>query len=68
MQAIKEVVIGISGPGKTFGDIDAYKDRRYMYTLRTFSRDVRIWQIDAKKFLMYVKSHGRDNVLMHWQK
>ena len=40
---MKEAKIAILGKGKTFGDVDAYKNRRYMYTVRSCSRNVTMY-------------------------
>ena len=44
----------------SFGDIDAFKSRRYMYTYKTASNNVKLYQIDANDFVMYLRSNGKD--------
>lgn len=44
---IKEIKVGVLGSGQTFGDLDAYKERGYMYSLRTFSRHVEYYEIST---------------------
>lgn len=59
-QCIKEVKVGLIGPGRTFGDIDAMKNRDYMYTLRTASSDCVIYELETHNFLLFIKGHGKD--------
>ena len=65
---MKQVPVGVYGVGKSFGDIDVFKQRKYMYTLRTRTRNVRYWELDALKFELHVKSHGRESAFKIWQK
>ena len=60
--------MGIIGTGKTFGDIDAYRRRGYLYTLRSASSNVLLYEIDAKDFIMHIKSIGNKNEFKKWQK
>ena len=53
-QAFKEIILGVYGVGKTFGDIDAYKERKYMYTMRARTRNVRYWSVSAGKFVLHI--------------
>ena len=39
-----------------------------MFTLRAKTRGARYWQIDASKFLMYMKCHGNGRIFKQWQK
>jgi len=48
----------VLGSGKTFGDIDAYKKRGYMYTLRTASSKVLLYEIYASDFMNLLKGQG----------
>ena len=66
-QAFREALVGVYGVGKTFGDIDAYKNRNYMYTLRARTRCVRFWEMDAEKFILHVKCFGRERAFNLWQ-
>ena len=52
----------------SFGDIDAFKKRRYMYTYKTVSNNVKLYQIDANDFVMYLRSNGKDNQFNKWQR
>ena len=52
--------MAILGAGKTFGDIDAYRNRGYMYSLKSASSDVILYEVDAKDFIVHVKSIGKD--------
>ena len=56
---IKQIKVGVLGAGQTFGDIDAYKERGYMYSLRTFSRHVEYYEISTEKFIMLINSVGK---------
>ena len=58
---MKEAKIAILGKGKTFGDVDAYKNRKYMYTVRSCSRHVTLYKIDARSFVMHLKSENKDS-------
>ena len=59
-KSLKEVKIGIIGPGTSFGDIDASRNRHYMYTLRTASIHCKIFEINANDFICFIKSHGKE--------
>ena len=39
-----------------------------MYSMRTHSRDVRLWRCDADKFVMHIKSGGREPNFKTFQK
>lgn len=65
---IREANIAIIGSGKTFGDIDAYKKRNYLYSLKSCSSNVRYYEIDASKFVMHLCSHGKESQFKRWQK
>ena len=52
----------------SFGDIDAFRSRRYMYTYKTVSNNVKLYQIDANDFVMYLRSNGKDNQFNKWQR
>ena len=60
-KSIKEAKIQIIGVGKSFGDIDAYKQRNYMYTLRSLSNNVVIYEVESVRFINIMKSIGREN-------
>ena len=65
--SIKEVKIGVLGSGKTFGDIDAYKKRGYMYTLRTASSKVLLYEIYASDFMNLLKGQGgKESEFKRW--
>ena len=65
-KSLKEVKIGIIGPGTSFGDIDASRNRHYMYTLRTASIRCKIFEINASDFICFIKSHGKENQFNKW--
>ena len=66
--SFKEIVVAFIGKGMTYGDIDAFKQRNYMFTLRARSRHVRYWEINAQKFVMHLQSCNRLNGFKNWQK
>ena len=47
------------GKGQTFGDIDAYRRRNYMYSLKTASLGAEFYQVDAEKFVMLLEANQR---------
>jgi len=46
-RAFKEIKVGVFGPGLTFGDQDTFNDRKYLYTMRTKTSRVTVWEIGA---------------------
>jgi len=62
------MVVSVLGAGNTFGDIDAFKQRRYMYTLRSKSRETRFYELDASQFVMHLRSNGKLNVFKQFCK
>ena len=66
--SFKEILVSFIGKGMTFGDIDAFKQRNYMFTLRARSRHVRYLEINSQKFVMHLMSCGRVNAFKIWQK
>lgn len=52
----------------TFGDVDAYKKRGYMFTLRTASSGVVIHEMSSKHFMLYLSSRGKDKDFGSWAK
>ena len=67
-KSISELKVTILGRGMSFGDIDAYKDRNYMYTYKTVSNNVKMYQIDANDFVMYLRSNAKVKQFERWQK
>lgn len=67
-RSIKEIKLGVLGSGCTFGDVDAYRSRGYMYTLRTVSQDVHLFEIQTSDFLNMLKGHGREPEFRRWAK
>ena len=65
---MKQVLVGVYGVGKTFGDIDVIKKRNYMFTLRTQTRGVRYWTIDAEKFQQHIECHKHALAFKSWQR
>ena len=65
-QSIKEVKVGIIGSGQTFGDIDAYRQRGYMYTLRTASSNCVFYECDARDFVTHIKSINKEREFKRW--
>ena len=58
----------ILGAGSSIGDIDAYKQRNYMYTLKSVTRNLVYFEVDAKAFNLHIHSIGKDKVFKAWQK
>jgi len=46
-QNLKEIKVANFGAGSTFGDIDAFRQRGYMYTLRSASSDVVLYEVSS---------------------
>ena len=62
------MLVTVLGSGKSFGPVDAFKMRNFMYTLRTKTRNVRLWAVDSDKFITHIKSYGRMPAFKLWQK
>lgn len=58
--------VGIFGPGKTFGDIDAHRKRGYMYSVRAVSSDVVLYEVSASDFIVHIKSIGKEKRFKAW--
>ena len=60
--------MAVIGSGKTFGDIDAYKKRGYMYSIRSASSNAVYYEVDAKDFVVHIKSINKEREFKRWQK
>ena len=67
-ESIREAKLGYLGPGRTFGETDAYRKRAYMYTLRTASRQVLYYTVEASAFIVHIKSIGLEKVFKAWRR
>ena len=52
----------------TFGDVDVYKKRGYMFTLKTASHDVVTYEMSSKQFMLFVQSRGKEKEFKAWVK
>ena len=52
----------------TFGDVDVYKKRGYMFTLKTASHDVVTYEMSSKQFMLFVQSRGKEKEFKSWVK
>ena len=66
--SIKEVKVGIVGQGKSFGDVDLHRKRKYMYTLRSLSSDCSVYMINKKDFIDHISLANRETQLAKYSK
>ena len=52
----------------TFGETDAYKNRPYLYTFRTASRNTVVKEVKSKDFILFLRGHGMEKKFRKWQK
>ena len=52
----------------TFGDVDVHKKRGYMFTLRTASSGVVIYEMSSKHFMLFLSSRGKEKEFSSWAK
>ena len=50
-KSFKEFKLCILGAGKSFGDIDAFKERKYMYSVRSTTNNVVLYEINSIDFV-----------------
>ena len=50
----------------TFGDVDAYKKRCYMFTLRTASSGVVVYEMRSKHFMLFLTSRSKEKEFGSW--
>lgn len=67
-QPLKEIRMGILGQWQTFGDIDSYRQRKYLYTMRTYSSDVILYEFPVQDFVLHLKSNERELSFRKWQR
>ena len=60
--------VSIIGQAHTFGEVDASRNRKHMYSLRTITRDCEMYEMDAKEFLSQVRNRGRHHDLTDFVK
>ena len=51
---MRELKLGIISKGQTFGDIDASRNRNYLYSLRTLTGEASVYSINAIEFMNHV--------------
>ena len=54
------------GAGMTFGETDAYKNRPYLYTFRTASRNTVVKEVKSKDFILLLRGHGMEKKFRKW--
>jgi len=67
-QNLREIKVAGLGIGQTFGDIDAYRQRGYMYTLRSASSNLLLYEIKSSDFVLHLRSHGKEKEFRKWQR
>ena len=67
-QNLKEIRVANFGAGYTFGDIDVFRQRAYMYTLRSASSDVILYEVSSNDLLIHLKSSGHEREFQNWSK
>lgn len=67
-QGIKEIKVANIGPGMTFGDTDVFKQRGYMFTLKTGSSNVITYEMSSKQFMLFLQSRSKEKDFSHWAK
>lgn len=55
------------GRAQVFGDIDAYRERDFVFSLRSASKSCSFYEIEARDFVMHLKSHGKEREFKKWQ-
>ena len=59
-QSMREVRVSVIGPGCTHGEVDAFKERPYLYSLRTVTSNCVVYEVDSSEALMVIKAAAKD--------
>ena len=54
--------MGVIGQGKIFGDVDAFNDRQYIYTVRTLTPNAKVYFLSATDFARHVETIDLDKM------
>lgn len=67
-QSMREVRVSVIGPGCTHGEVDAFKERPYLYSLRTVTSNCVVYEVDSSEALMVIKTAAKDKDFRKYSK